>query len=87
MKKGLTKEEIREKVELLNTAGFKPIGYFIVAFRQRQRLRSKRPFFAMELKLYRAGFMPFHPLPGTRASDFWLDTGEISRFRLVEVSD
>lgn len=79
MKKGLTKEEIREKVELLNTAGFRPIGYFIVGFPTETKAEIEETVsFAMELKLYRAGFMPFHPLPGTESFRFLVDNGEIS---------
>lgn len=79
MKKGLTKEEIREKVDLLNAAGFRPIGYFIVGFPTETRAEIDETIsFAMELKLYRAGFMPFHPLPGTESFRFLVETGEIS---------
>ncbi len=78
MKKGLTKDEIREKVDLLNRAGFRPIGYFIVGFPTETREEIEETVrFAIELKLYRAGFMPFHPLPGTESYDFLVQRGEI----------
>lgn len=78
MKKGLAKDEIREKVDLLNRAGFRPIGYFIVGFPTETRDEIEETVrFAMELKLYRAGFMPFHPLPGTESYDFLVRHGEI----------
>lgn len=79
MKKGLTKEEIREKVDLLNTAGFRPIGYFIVGFPTETKAEIEETVaFAMGLRLYRAGFMPFHPLPGTESFRFLVEAGEIS---------
>lgn len=78
MKKGLTKDEIREKVELLNEAGFKPIGYFIIGFPTETRKEIEETvMFAMDLKLYRAGFMPFHPLPGTESFDMLVKRREI----------
>jgi radical SAM superfamily enzyme YgiQ (UPF0313 family) len=78
MKKGLTKEEIREKVDLLNTAGFRPIGYFIVGFPTETKAEIEETVsFAKELRLYRAGFMPFHPLPGTESFRFLVESGEI----------
>lgn len=79
MKKGLTKEEIKEKVDLLNAAGFRPIGYFIVGFPTETKAELEETVrFAMELRLYRAGFMPFHPLPGTESFRFLVEGGEIS---------
>lgn len=78
MKKGLTKEEIREKVGLLKAAGFRPIGYFIVGFPGETREEVEETVnFAIELKLYRAGFMPFHPLPGTESYEQLLKRGEL----------
>lgn len=79
MKKGLTKEEIRHKVDLLNTAGFRPIGYFIVGFPTETKAEIEETIsFAKELRLYRAGFMPFHPLPGTESFRFLVESGEIN---------
>lgn len=79
MKKGLTKEEIREKIDLLNSAGFRPIGYFIVGFPTETKAEiDETVAFAMGLRLYRAGFMPFHPLPGTESFRFLVEAGEIS---------
>lgn len=78
MQKGLTKDEIKEKVELLNRAGFRPIGYFIIGFPTETREEMEETVrFAIELKLYRAGFMPFHPLPGTESFRFLVERGEI----------
>lgn len=79
MKKGLTKDEVRLKVELLNRAGFKPIGYFIIGFPTETHEDIEETVrFAIELKLYRAGFMPFHPLPGTESYRLLVERGEIS---------
>lgn len=78
MKKGLTKTEIREKVDLLNSAGFHPIGYFIIGFPTETKEEIDETVrFAKDLRLYRAGFMPFHPLPGTESYRFLVDRGEI----------
>ncbi len=78
MKKGLSKERIREKVRLLKRAGFKPIGYFIIGFPTETREDIEETInFALELDLYRAGFMPFHPLPGTEAYHMLLHMGEL----------
>lgn len=78
MKKGLAKEEVREKIKMLNRAGFRPIGYFIIGFPTETREDIEETIkFALELKLYRAGFMPFHPLPGTESYRFLVDSNEI----------
>lgn len=78
MKKGLSREEVKEKVELLNLAGFRPIGYFIIGFPTETREEMEETVrFALDLKLYRAGFMPFHPLPGTESYRRLVETGEI----------
>lgn len=78
MKKGLTREKIRAKVDLLNSAGFRPIGYFILGYPTETREEMEETIrFAMELKLYRAGFMPFHPLPGTESYEFLVSRGEL----------
>jgi len=66
MKKSLTKEKIREKIELMNRTGFQPIGYFILGFPTETREEMQETIdFAMSLKLYRAAFTPLIPLPGT----------------------
>ncbi len=79
MKKGLSKEKIREKIDLLNRTGFKPIGYFIIGFPTETRADIEETVkFAKELKLYRVGFMPFHPLPGTEIYHRLVAEGEIS---------
>jgi len=78
MKKGLTKEKIREKVDLLNRAGFRPIGYFILGFPTETRSEMEETVsFAISLRLYRAGFMPFHPLPGTESYRVLVERGEL----------
>lgn len=79
MKKGLAKDEIRDKVDLLNMAGFRPIGYFIMGFPTETREEMEETIrFARELKLFRAGFMPFHPLPGTESYNLLVERGEIA---------
>jgi len=66
IKKQLTKELIREKIELMNKVGFQPIGFFILGFPTETREEMQETInFAMSLKLYRAAFTCLIPLPGT----------------------
>ncbi len=79
MKKNVTKAQIKEKVMLMRKIGFKPIGYFILGFpgeRKEEMLESVS--FAKELKLYRAAFTPFLPLPNTEIFNKLVKEGEIS---------
>jgi radical SAM superfamily enzyme YgiQ (UPF0313 family) len=78
MKKNLSKEKIKEKVSLLNEMGFRPIGYFILGFpgeTEQEIYETIR--FSLELKLYKAGFTPFLPLPGTEAYNYLLKSQEL----------
>lgn len=68
IKKELTISEIKEKVELMNHVGFKPIGYFIIGFPTETREEMQQTIdFALSLKLYRAAIACLLPLPGTEA--------------------
>ena len=70
MKKNLNREQIREKVSLLREVGFKPTGYFILGFPGETEADILETIkFSLELKLYRAAFTPYLPLPGTEAYD------------------
>lgn len=70
IKKSLTKDEIREKVKLLRSKGFRPIGYFILGFPTETIAEMKESLaFAKELKLYRAAFAPLLLLPGTEITN------------------
>lgn len=78
MKKGFNKKLVREKVHLLNSMGFRPTGYFILGFPGETKEEMYETInFAMELKLYRAAFTPFLPLPGTEAYNYLVSTGEL----------
>lgn len=66
IKKSLSKEKVKEKITLMNEAGFKPIGYFILGFPTETKNEMRETIdFAITLKLYRAAFTCFLPLPGT----------------------
>ncbi len=70
MKKGLTVKLIKEKVALMNRAGFYPTGYFILGFPGETKEDIDATIsLSLELKLAGAGFSPFMPLPGTEIYD------------------
>ena len=80
MKKNLSLSVVREKVALLNKAGFRPIGYFILGFPGETRQDMQKTLaLAMELKLCAAAFTPFAPMPGTEATNALLENGELPR--------
>lgn len=69
MKKGISKEKIKEKIELINKAGLETIGFFILGYPGEaiQDINTTIDF-ACELPLKRASFMTFKPFPGTEAT-------------------
>jgi anaerobic magnesium-protoporphyrin IX monomethyl ester cyclase len=78
MDKRLTTAETREKVALLNRMGHKPSAFFIIGFPTERRedvLETLR--FAMSLKLRRAHFSIFYPLPGSIEYERLKETGEL----------
>jgi radical SAM superfamily enzyme YgiQ (UPF0313 family) len=78
IKKNLSKEKIREKIELMDRMGFQPIGYFILGFPTETREEMQETIdFAMALKLYRAAFTPLIPLPGTEIFDTLVKNHEL----------
>lgn len=78
IKKNLDIETVKEKVKLLNRAGFRPIGYFIVGFPQETREDIEKTVnLSLELKLYAAAFTPFAPMPGTEATEELFKRGEL----------
>ena len=78
MKKNLSLQLVREKVKLLNKAGFRPIGYFILGFPGETREdMEKTVSLALDLKLTAAAFTPFAPMPGTEATTDILSRGEL----------
>ena len=78
MKKNLNLKTIEEKIRLLNEAGFRPIGYFILGFPGETRQDIDKTInLALRLKLYAAAFTPFAPMPGTEATNYLLRKGEL----------
>ncbi len=78
MKKSLSLKEIEEKVNLINEAGLSPSGFFIVGYPEETEediLETIR--FAKKLKIKRAHFSNFLPLPGTEATDMLVKNNEI----------
>lgn len=70
MKKHLTIEKVRETVDVINDAGYVPTGLFMFGFPGETREEMKATLdFAMSLKLKRAQFAIFHPLPGSKVYD------------------
>ena len=79
IKKQLTKELIREKIELMNKVGFQPIGFFILGFPTETREEMQETInFAMSLKLYRAAFTCLIPLPGTEIFNALVASNELA---------
>ena len=80
MKKNLTLEFIEEKVNLIVEAGLEPSGFFIIGFPGETVEDIKATIaFAKKLKLKRAHFSNFLPLPGTEATRRLLESGEIEK--------
>lgn len=66
MKKHLSLETVREKLELMVKVGFRPIGYFIIGYPgETQDDIEKTIRFAREVKLFEAAFTCYIPMPGT----------------------
>jgi radical SAM superfamily enzyme YgiQ (UPF0313 family) len=66
MKKGLTKEKMREKITLIKNAGLETAGYFIVGYPGETKLEIEESIsFSKELNLDWAQFSTFIPLPNT----------------------
>jgi radical SAM superfamily enzyme YgiQ (UPF0313 family) len=80
MKKNLTLELIEEKVNLIREAGLDPCGFFITGFPGETKDEIKASIrFAKKLKLKRAHFSNFLPLPGTEATRLLVENKEIDR--------
>tara|TARA_B100000315_G_C14566687_1_gene583320 strand:+ start:841 stop:2235 length:1395 start_codon:yes stop_codon:yes gene_type:complete len=78
IKKNLSKEKVKEKIKLMNHVGFKPIGYFILGFPTETKEEMQETIdFAVSLKLYRASFTCFLPLPGTAIYHDLVQNGEL----------
>lgn len=80
MKKNLTLELIEEKTDLIVEAGLEPCGFFIIGFPGETIADIKATIkFAKGLKLKRAHFSNFLPLPGTEATRQLIENNEIEK--------
>ena len=78
MKKELDLKFIEEKVNLINEVGLEPSGFFIIGYPAETKDDIERTIkFAKSLKLKRAHFANFLPLPGTEATARLLESGEV----------
>lgn len=69
MKKGVTVERIREKVEMIKSVGLEACGFFILGFPgETSETIEETISFACSLPLDRASFFNFLPLPGSPAA-------------------
>ena len=83
MKKSLTKEKTREKVQLIKDCGLEVSGFFIIGYPTETREDIMETInFARSMDLKRAGFSLFKPFPGTEATRQLIEKGE-----LKEMSD
>jgi radical SAM superfamily enzyme YgiQ (UPF0313 family) len=77
MKKKLSLDLIKEKIELCSKVGIRTTGFFIVGYPVETKediLKTIR--FAKSAKLDRAEFANFMPLPGTAAYDYLIENSE-----------
>lgn len=80
IKKGVTLDLIEEKVNLLYKAGIDAVGFFIIGFvNERKQDIDKTIKFSKALKLSRANFMLYHPMPGSEDYEFIADNYGIGR--------
>lgn len=78
MKKRLTLDKIREKVNLIHEVGLEPNGFFIIGYPAEKREDIEKTIkFAKELPLKRAHFSNFLPLPGTDATSLLVEQNQI----------
>lgn len=82
MKKGLTLELIEEKVNLICSVGLEPSGFFIIGFPDETKEDIEATIkFAKKLKIKRAHFSNFLPLPGTESTKKLIDSKEIENVK------
>ena len=83
MKKNLTKETIKEKINLIKECGLEVSGFFIIGYPTETKDDIMETIdFARSLDLERAGFSLFKPFPGTEITRNLIEKGE-----LKEISD
>jgi len=80
MRKGLGKEKIKEKINLLREAGLEVSGFFIVGYPTETKEDILATIaFAKELGIKRAGFSAFKPFPGTEITKYLAERGELDK--------
>ncbi|HLD58706.1 MAG TPA: radical SAM protein [archaeon] len=80
VKKSLNKKQIREKVELIDSAGLNVIGFFMLGFPTETRKEIEETIdFACSLPLKRIAFSCMQPFPGTEVYNSLLESGEIEK--------
>lgn len=85
MRKRLTRDLIREKIQLIRKCGLEVAGFFIIGYPTETRENILETInFAIELDLKRAGFFLFKPLPGVEITDELIKKGE---WRDIKIND
>lgn len=80
MKKNLTKEKIKEKINLIKKCGLDVSGFFILGYPTETKDDIMATIdFSIKLGLKRAGFSLFKPFPGTEITDNLIEKGEIRK--------
>lgn len=80
MKKNLTLKLIEEKINLICSVGLEPSGFFIIGYPGETIDDIKATIrFAKKLKIKRAHFSNFLPLPGTEITKKLIESGKISQ--------
>lgn len=78
MKKRLTAEKIKEKLNLIKEAGLEAIGFFIIGYpTETKKEISETLIFSRKLPLKRATFSIFKPFPGTEITNSLIGKGEL----------
>ena len=78
MKKNLTKETIKEKINLIEECGLDVSGFFIIGYPTETKNDIMETIdFARSLDLKRAGFSLFKPFPGTEITRNLIEKGEL----------
>ncbi len=80
MKKGLTLNKIRRKIEIIKKCGITVNGFFIIGYPGETRQEIMQTItFAKSLPLARAIFYNYLPLPGTNIYKQLISTGELEK--------
>jgi anaerobic magnesium-protoporphyrin IX monomethyl ester cyclase len=80
MRKNLDIHTIEEKINLINRSGIDPGGFFIIGFPGETKEDIQKTIsFAKKLKITKAQFSNFMPLPGTHETNNLIEEGKISK--------